>query len=667
MNRIAFPVGPQSAVSSVSNLQDVLHLCLEYGELLATDEVARRELSALLARERDRQIYDRGTADLVSRFQKERGLATSGEVDEPTADALNELLRKWGLIDAPAVAADRIVSGAVRREDGAAAVNVRVRAEHGDARGAILLGEGETDAKGRYTIRYAPLSGVDVALRVSAVDADGVVLGAVDARTAGPLEIVDLILPMARPAGPEARIEGRILAEHGAPAAELALRLYRLDFGGAATLLVETKTLASGHYSFAYDPGGRAANLQVRMVSPTGEETALSKPLSGRVPKPLNLVAPAAVQPLAAEYRRLSGDLTAEVGGMTKLVDARENDDRQDLTALNRATGWDARLIALAATAERLNADPDVPLPQESLYGLMRAGLPSDKLALAQVEPEAAEQALRTVRDAGIVDLSDQQIADFKGEFSAFATKVRLDVTAPGSNATYAQMLAGSGLPADAQAKFAPVYLAHRGDGAKLWEEARSAGLDAAEIGKLQRQGKFAFLAGNSEPMTARLMEGGANDPVQLVDQAFDRADKWESEVLDLARVPNTRRNALNDADRTRLEAVIPARYTGTAEDRLQAYAADMARKVRAAYPTQVVRRLVEQDEIRLPAARDATVKLLNQATEQGFRLGETPVETFLNSRTGAGADDDLDAARQQLKLLHRVYQITPSNEACRC
>jgi len=34
----------------------------------------------------------------------------------------------------------------------------------------------------------------------------------------------------------------------------------------------------------------------------------------------------------------------------------------------------------LAATTERLSADADVQLPQEIVYGLLRAGLPSDKL-----------------------------------------------------------------------------------------------------------------------------------------------------------------------------------------------------------------------------------------------------------------------------------------------
>jgi len=498
--------------------------------------------------------------------------------------------------------------------------------------------------------------------------------GAVDEPTAAALNaLIDELASPGRPDVPvtQRRIEGCIILEHGLPAEKLKLRLYRLDFGGKATLLSETSTLAGGRYAFTYDPSGKAVSLEVRAVRGANDEVPLSKPLndlSGESRAELNLIAPGALQPLAAEYRRLSADLTALVGQMTKLAEARENQERQDLTVLNRATGWDARLIALAATTERLSADADVKLPQEPVYGLLRAGLPSDKLMLAQVEPDVAELALKTVRDAGIVELSDQQIGEFKKQFAAFATKVRLNIPAPGSRATYGELLKASGLSAEAQARFARVYLGHRGNASQLWDEARKAGLDDAQLGKLQLQGKLAFLAGNSEGMTARLLKKQISDPSQLVEQDFHRADSWVAEVLEQAGIPLDRRDNLTDADKKKLDAEIPAAYAGEkVEDRLAAYAEDMARKLRLSYPTQVVGRMVEQEQIKLPAARDATVKLMKSAAGHGFRLGETPAQAFLNAHAAARAgmaDVEFRAAQEQVKTLQRVYQITPSNEA---
>jgi hypothetical protein len=139
--------------------------------------------------------------------------------------------------------------------------------------------------------------------------------------------------------------------------------------------------------------------------------------------------------------------------------------------------------------------------------------------------------------------------------------------------------------------------------------------------------------------------------------------------VFEQAGVPQARRANLTDADRKKVEAVLPATYGGgKVEARLDAYAEDMARKVRLSYPTHVLGRLMETDpRFKLPSGHDATVKLLNNATAQGFRLGETPISSFLQSRPGVRdglSDAEFRDAGEQIKVIQRVYQVTPSNEA---
>lgn len=461
------------------------------------------------------------------------------------------------------------------------------------------------------------------------------------------------------------RIKGTIFLEYGVPAMKLKLRLYRRDFGGKETQLSETFTSNDGQYAFAYSAGSKTGSLEIRAVKGESEEIPLSRPLNDLGKESdslLTLIAPAILQPAEAEYQRLSADLIPHVEQMRNLAEARENKERQDITVLNRATGWDARLIALAATAERLNADAEVNLPPEPLYGLLRAGLPSEKLMLAQVSPDVAEQALKVVRDKGIVQLTDDQIGQFKKEFVAFSNETRLSIPAPGSHSTYRELLQISRLGDDAQNKFASAYLNYHGDPTGLWEEVRKAGLDDTQISKLQLQGKLAFLAANSREMTVSLMNRLANneavrDPVQLVEQDFYEADQWKREITKLA-----------GNDQQKLAALIPAAYISEKlDDRLDAYAEDMGRKLRLSYPTQVVSRMIERDKIKLSAAKDLTAKLLKSAAGQGFRLGETPVETFFKTHTGVTAGmegDEIDAAKQQIKTLQTVYQITPSNDA---
>lgn len=678
MNRITFPLKPGMQGAAVADLQDVLQLVLDRAVILANDEGYRRELSTALRYERAEQVYKDATAKTVSVFQGERGLRGDGEggVDEPTADALNGLLLEWELLDWAGSPRSFVVSGEVRREDDLLMPGVRVRAVHKAEKGDIRLGEDITDAEGRYTIRYDPLPEVTgIHLRVFTLDDAGRPLQSSDVVPyAGPVEAIDLTVPMARRLSTEHRIEGRIILEHGLPAKQVKLRLYRRDFGGKATQLQETETLPGGEYAFTYDPGDQAVSFGVRALNDADEEVSLSKPLNDISVEPrteLNLIAPSTLRPLAAEYRRLSEDLTPHIGEMTSLAGAKENAEQQDLTVLNRATDWDARLIALAANAERLSADPEVGLLRESLYGLLRAGLPSEKLMLAQVGPDVAEQALKTARDAGIVELSDQDIGQFKDQFSTFATTMRLAMPAPGSRSTYAELLKTSGLSGDAQARFAPVYLSHQGDAAQLWDSARQAGLDDAQISKLQLQGKLAFLSGNSEAMTTRLLQRQIDDPVQLVEQDLHQADQWIDQIDALAGVPSERRDNLNDADKKALDGLIPPAFTAeTVEARRELWAEDMARKVRLSYPTHVVGRMIEQDDadvFNLGAARPATAALLKNAAGQGFRLGETPAAAFLKTRPEIAADlpeNDYQTAQQQMKTLQRVYQITTSNEA---
>lgn len=677
MNKITHPLNRRIQGPQVADLHTALQVLLDRPLILANDEGARRELTADLRRDIPRQSYGPATERLVRAFQEERRLQASGEVDGQTADAFNNLLRELGLLDIERPPAFRLVTGLVRREDGVPLQGVRVRATHVSERLEIRLGDDNADAEGRYTIRFDALPGVGtINLKVSTIGEDGKTVAVSElVPNAKPVEKIDLTVPIGAPAADRQTIEGAILLEHGQPAEKFKLRLYRRDFGGNATLLDETTTVAGGRYAFSYDSKGKALSLEVRAVDGAGNETPLSKPvndLPGEARPALNLAAPAVLQPLAAEYQRLTEDVLPLVGELKNLASAKENAEQQDLTVLNRASGWDARLLACAATAQRLSADGDVGLTDEALYGLLRAGLPSDKLLLAHVAPDDAERALKTVRDAGIIGLDDDMVEQFKENFKIFADNMRLSITVPGSQSTYAEMLKASGLNEQDQETFSTTYFAHRGSPADLWLSARQAGLDDVEIGKLQLQGKLSFLTGSSEKLTVRIQQAlNKSDPVQLVERDFDRAGQWVDEIHATAGIPENRRDNLTDADKEQLKALIPPAISGaTVEARRDLWAEDMARKVRLSYPTQVFTRSIERDRadmFKLGAARDKTVQLLKNAAMQGFRLGQTPVASFFKSHAGARTgltDAEFTTAEKHITALQRVYQITPSNEA---
>lgn len=159
MNRIIFPLKSRMKGPEVGDLQAALQLLLDRGVILPTDEAARRELSAVLKREHTKQIYGRATRKLVNIFQEERRLKVSGEVDEPTAGALNALLEELGAIS-PSVTYQ--VEGRVASRISASVDGLRVVIVDKSVGGDVVLVEAKTDSRGRY---QASFSNADVRRR----------------------------------------------------------------------------------------------------------------------------------------------------------------------------------------------------------------------------------------------------------------------------------------------------------------------------------------------------------------------------------------------------------------------------------------------------------------------------------------------------------------------
>src|SRR5262249_18483810 len=150
-----------------------------------------------------------------------------------------------------------------------------------------------------------------------------------------------------------------------------------------------------GQYVIIYNAANVAGpiNLELRTVDAQGKEITLSDARYGAAAQEVvNLVAPTTLRPLDPEYQRLATDVGRQIGGIDKLKDAQESANRQDLTLLNSTTGWDARLTALAAKASALS--PDTGLPTDALYGMFRAGLPTNKTELAHLSSDAVGMAL---------------------------------------------------------------------------------------------------------------------------------------------------------------------------------------------------------------------------------------------------------------------------------
>jgi hypothetical protein len=157
MNPITSSLKPRMQGPAVTNLQDALQLCLDRGALLANDGGTRQNLSALLKDERAAQTHGDGTSKLVTIFQQERQLfgpggGASGEVDQPTANALNALLNQWGQLDQPVAYQ---VDGTVFSRISAGVGGLRVVIVDKGVGGDVQLAQATTDDRGAYQATFS--------------------------------------------------------------------------------------------------------------------------------------------------------------------------------------------------------------------------------------------------------------------------------------------------------------------------------------------------------------------------------------------------------------------------------------------------------------------------------------------------------------------------------
>ena len=475
----------------------------------------------------------------------------------------------------------------------------------------------------------------------------------------------------------KADVSGRLFFQDGRVAPDARVRAMHRGIVRADVRLGEAVSDDHGFYSIAYDPQPGGTNLEMRAATRQGGEVTIGA-IKTRADRHevMNLVVPDAAGKPAREFRSLKTDLDKTVGTRAKLAAVREDDQAADLSAIHSTTGWDARLVALASASAK---DSDAhAIDQEALYAMYRAGLPQDPQMLARLTPVAVEKALQKANGAGVVSLSSMKIAQAKKAHETFSLAQWHQAKIPGAVSTHGELVAASGLATDDQTKFAQACFEFTGktdDGQSdqtIWEKAQAKGVSPSGINLLKIQGSLSILTyGNAKLAAAVQTHAAIDDPDNLyllADAGYYEADAWK-----------TRIDAAATSASVSAENLIPADFTAdTADERKTAYAEDLARKIRIAYPTRVAAARIELTDAdkRLHVGDDYVTQkvriagFLRAADRLGFELGGTSLKRFLDAHAGqtttlfgqGATDADIAATKQAVWRLQRLYQITPSD-----
>ncbi|WP_313674467.1 neuraminidase-like domain-containing protein [Mycolicibacterium sp.] len=458
-----------------------------------------------------------------------------------------------------------------------------------------------------------------------------------------------------------AEFSGQIRIANGLPAKGEKFQLLRERVGGDPEVIATLETNESGQFTsgdIAVDPG---ATLVARIQRDGADDVVLAPLTAAQDPSAMRLVLPESHADIASEFSRLTEAVRPTLGGIP-LAQATESSARHDLSVIQRETSWDARLLALSVYSARLSTaaegPPAIGMSEEAIYGLLRSGLPSDRDLLARVPAATVHAALDKSAGAGVISLDqaarDEQVAAFQ----AFATEQRLAARPGGGVSTLRELLEVSGLPADGddspRQRFEKVVLDSNTD-EPLWTRATNAGLNDEQISTLKSQARLAFLTTNNVSLMTHVeadVDPAASFGQGLTAAGWDNPGKWSTALT-----------ALGGA------AVVPAAFRDD-DDPVGAYSFELARKVRVAYPTQVVAAMVQRGEVAPlgePAADAKVAAALLRAGEHGLQLGATNMKTLLDEHPDVldGVDEaDRGPVTSALATLQRVYQLSPSNEA---
>jgi hypothetical protein len=386
----------------------------------------------------------------------------------------------------------------------------------------------------------------------------------------------------------------------------------------------------SGEYSIEYtNPLETDPDIRVKAKKSSRQKyTGTSAVKYNATPiETLDIILDAAKELDEPEFNKIINDVHTHIGD-TKLSELKEDENASEITHLANKTGWDGRITAMLASAhkigENLNIEPG------HVYALLRAGVPASEESIKSVSLEDAKQTISNAVKKNVIpksDTTEETLRTLENLSVDFILKNK-----PASSVSTMDEMLGIRLNSNEKSTFAQTQKQVGGDSGKLWSELAQKGFSQDTIHKLQLDGKLGFLTGRNAPLIKKVYDNfDLKNEVDLVGSGLYKASEWMSIVG-------------ND---------IPPNLSANE------YAEHMADHVKMSYPTAVAAEMIKRNEVNLGAnAPKDELTAFFSANESKNTIGVQQLKTW------EGYKDLTDEAKSSAKLLERLYQITPSDEA---
>lgn len=431
------------------------------------------------------------------------------------------------------------------------------------------------------------------------------------------------------------KISGKVYTNSGVSVASARVAAFDKQLSGDVAL-GETNADRKGNYSITYKkPAAGKESLDIEVQVTDSAAGAAARKVIGRsaikynagANEIIDVMIIAANLPQASEYERLVKDIQPHLGTMT-IKDIEETKDRQQVTFLSNKTGWDARMVAMAAQANKISAQTKI--DPSHIYALFRAGIPGNATAITSLTPESVEKIIKKASESKIIP-AGANAAETVKNLKAQTTQLLL-TTVPATAVSNMSTMLALRLNTDQQKIFTETLQEAQNDTAKFWPALKTKGFTDAAINSLKLDGKLGYLTGQNAPLVKKVYDKyQIKSEEELVQKKLYKAEEWK----------------------TIIGTDVPK---GIKPDD---YATQLANEIKLSYPTGVAAEMISGNEIKIGEAAPQQEAYKFFATNQLKKtIGKEPIKTW------EGYNALSPAAKTSAKTMERLYQMSPSDES---
>lgn len=394
----------------------------------------------------------------------------------------------------------------------------------------------------------------------------------------------------------------------------------------------KTETDKEGNYTITFSPNTSivgAPDIETRAYNkdmPANFGVSETRYNASKSEK-LDVVIPAGKLAAPAEFDSLVKDMRANLG-QVPINNLKEDRETQHITYLSNKTGWDARAVAMAASAHQLGEQ--LKINPAHAYAFFRSGIPGDDASIKSLSAAKIEETIKKAIDKNIIP-NTGNIQETIKILAAQSVNYVLTTKSTAAVSTMNDMLSLR-LNTDQKNIFAETFKLAGNDADKFWTQLQQRGISADTVSKLQLDGKLGYLTGHNAPLVKKVYDSfQVKSDAELATSGLYKTAEWK-------RIIGTD---------------IPAGLTA------DEYAGHLASQVKLSYPTTVAAQMINRDEIKLgPNTPKQELFSFFSNNQQKNTIGLQPIKSW------DGYQQLSAPAKASAKTFERLYQISPSDQA---